>query len=52
MTIDWHRLDARKYRDEREAVAALPARERLPPGVRASVQKDAAALVAKAPQMD
>ena len=52
MTIDWDQLDALKYRDEREAVAALLASEPLPPAMRASVQKEAAALVAKVRQMD
>ena len=36
MSIGWDRLDASKYRDERETVAALLGREPLPPGVRRS----------------
>ncbi|HEX3755486.1 MAG TPA: proline dehydrogenase family protein, partial [Rhizomicrobium sp.] len=52
MRIDWDRLDAGKYRDEREAVAALLASEPLPPAMRASVGKEAATLVAKARRMD
>ena len=45
MLLDWDRLDARKYRDEREAVAALLKSEPLPPAIRASVQKEAATLI-------
>jgi RHH-type proline utilization regulon transcriptional repressor/proline dehydrogenase/delta 1-pyrroline-5-carboxylate dehydrogenase len=52
MTIDWDRLDADKYRDEREAVAALLASGPLPPSMRATVEKEATALVAKARQTD
>ena len=52
MLLDWDRLDARKYRDEREAVAALLKSEPLPPAIRASVQKEAATLVAKARRLD
>jgi RHH-type proline utilization regulon transcriptional repressor/proline dehydrogenase/delta 1-pyrroline-5-carboxylate dehydrogenase len=52
MSLDWNRLDSGKYRDEREAVAALLKSQPLPPAMRASVQKEAAALVAKARQMD
>ena len=52
MILDWDSLDARKYRDEREAVAALLKSQPLPPAMRATVAKEAAALVAKARQMD
>jgi RHH-type proline utilization regulon transcriptional repressor/proline dehydrogenase/delta 1-pyrroline-5-carboxylate dehydrogenase len=52
MIVDWDRLDSGKYRDEREAVAALLKSQPLPPAMRASVQKEAAALVAKARQMN
>ncbi|HEY2835492.1 MAG TPA: proline dehydrogenase family protein, partial [Rhizomicrobium sp.] len=52
MTIDWDRLDAGKYRDEREAVAALLKSQPLPGAMRASVAKEAAALVTRARQMD
>ena len=41
MTIDWDRLDAGKYRDERETIAALLASEPMPPAMRVSVQKQA-----------
>src|SRR5579864_2457590 len=51
MTTDWDQLDAGKYRNEREAVAALLASEPLPPVLRAKVQKEAIALVVKARQM-
>jgi RHH-type transcriptional regulator, proline utilization regulon repressor / proline dehydrogenase / delta 1-pyrroline-5-carboxylate dehydrogenase len=51
MTIDWDRLDAGKYRDERESVAALLASGPLPSAMRATVQKEAAALVARTRQM-
>jgi RHH-type proline utilization regulon transcriptional repressor/proline dehydrogenase/delta 1-pyrroline-5-carboxylate dehydrogenase len=52
MILDWDRLDASKYRDEREAVAALLAAEPLPPVMRATVHREAAALVTKARHMD
>ena len=52
MTLDWDRLDAGKYRDERDAVAALLKSEPLPSVMRASVQEKAIALVTKARQMD
>jgi len=52
MTIDWDRLDAGKYRPERDAVAALLKSEPLPSAMRATVQGEAAALVTKARQMD
>ena len=51
MTIDWDRLDAGKYRDERETIAALLASEPMPPAMRVSVQKQATLLVSKARQM-
>jgi len=52
MILDWDRLDAGKYRDEREVIAALLKSQPLSPTMRATVQKQAAALVAKARQMD
>ena len=52
MTLDWDRLDADKYRDEREAVTALLASEPLPLPIRAAVRTQAAALVTKARQTD
>jgi RHH-type proline utilization regulon transcriptional repressor/proline dehydrogenase/delta 1-pyrroline-5-carboxylate dehydrogenase len=52
MTIDWDQLDAGKYRDERAAVAVLLASAPLSPAMQVSVQKEAAALVAKARRMD
>jgi RHH-type proline utilization regulon transcriptional repressor/proline dehydrogenase/delta 1-pyrroline-5-carboxylate dehydrogenase len=50
MTIDWDQLDAGKYRDERETIAALLAFEPLPPSLRTTVQNEAITLVAKARQ--
>ena len=52
MIPDWDRLDAHKYRDERKAIAALLKSEPLPPALRATVAKEAAALVTKARRMD
>src|SRR5215469_3227883 len=42
---DWDVLDAGKYRDEREAIAALLGDPPLPPDERISVERAAAALV-------
>jgi RHH-type proline utilization regulon transcriptional repressor/proline dehydrogenase/delta 1-pyrroline-5-carboxylate dehydrogenase len=52
MILDWDRLDASKYQDEREAVAALLKAQPVPPALRAAVQAQAAALVAKARHMN
>ncbi|HRE43497.1 MAG TPA: bifunctional proline dehydrogenase/L-glutamate gamma-semialdehyde dehydrogenase PutA [Terricaulis sp.] len=46
--IDWDSLDALKYRDEDEAVAALLADAPLDPAARASVNAEARALVIRA----
>src|SRR5579863_963669 len=46
------RLDAVKYRDEREVVAALLKLEPLSPAMRAHVRKEAATLVARARRID
>ena len=48
MSAAWDLLDAGKYRDEREAVAALLAAQPLPPHLRASVKDTAAGLVRRA----
>jgi RHH-type transcriptional regulator, proline utilization regulon repressor / proline dehydrogenase / delta 1-pyrroline-5-carboxylate dehydrogenase len=48
MAIDWDRLDAGKYRDEREAVAALLKFEPLPSMMREAVLINARALVSGA----
>ncbi len=52
MAIDWDRLDAGKYRDERAAVAALLASQPLSPVLRTAVETQAAALVTRARQSD
>ncbi|HVZ28113.1 MAG TPA: trifunctional transcriptional regulator/proline dehydrogenase/L-glutamate gamma-semialdehyde dehydrogenase, partial [Rhizomicrobium sp.] len=52
MIRDWDSLDAAKYRDERDAVAALLKSQPLSPATRVSVQQEAAALVAQARRMD
>src|SRR5262249_32863981 len=46
--IDWDALDALKYQDEDQAVAALVAEPPLDPAARASAAAEARALVAKA----
>ena len=48
MAIDWDRLDAGKYRDERAAVAALLGSQPLSPDLRMAIEKQAAALVTRA----
>lgn len=48
MSAAWDLLDAGKYRDEREAVAALLAAQPLAPHMRASVKDTAAGLVRRA----
>ncbi len=52
MAMNWDRLDARKYQDERDAVAALLASTPLPAVIREAVQNEAIALVSKARQLD
>src|SRR5690348_9703646 len=43
--VDWDALDAVKYRDERETIAALLARPPLSQSERAAVERSAIALV-------
>jgi len=51
MPANWDFLDTGKYRDEREAVAALLAAQPLPPQMRATVKNTAIALVRQAREM-
>lgn len=51
MSANWDLLDAGKYRDEREAIAALLAAQVLPQQMRASVKDTAIALVRQAREM-
>jgi RHH-type proline utilization regulon transcriptional repressor/proline dehydrogenase/delta 1-pyrroline-5-carboxylate dehydrogenase len=51
VSATWDLLDAGKYRDEREAIAALLAAQPLPPHMRVAVRETAAGLVGKARQM-
>ena len=54
MTVSarWDFLDAGKYRDESEAIAALLAAQPLPPDMRSAVQDEAVRLVRQTRQMD